>query len=77
MTQDTGTEVGEKNNMGTLKQVNYGYTCSGVWMQRYRTSEVFHFEVFRAGLLSQQGSIKHDFSLSFDSLIELPHGHVT
>lgn len=40
------------------------------------TSEVFHFEVFGAGLLPQQGIIQHDFSLSFDALVELPHGHV-
>lgn len=41
------------------------------------TSEVFHFEVFRAGLLSQQRVVQHDFSLSFDALVELPHRHVT
>lgn len=40
------------------------------------TSEVFHFEVFGAGLLSHQRIIQHDFSLSFDALVELPHGHV-
>ena len=41
------------------------------------TSEVFDFEVFGAGLLSQQRIVQHDFSLSFDALVELPHGHVT
>lgn len=40
------------------------------------TSEVFHFEVFRAGLLPQEGVVEHDFSLSFDALVELPHGYV-
>lgn len=47
-----------------------------VQVQRPRTSEVFDFEVFRAGLLSQQGSVEHDFSLGFDALVELPHGHM-
>lgn len=41
------------------------------------TSEVFDFEVFGAGLLSQQGGVEHDFGLSFDALVELAHGHVT
>lgn len=41
------------------------------------TSQIFDFEVFGAGLLSQQGRVEHDFSLSFDALVELPHGHVT
>lgn len=41
------------------------------------TSEVFDFEVFGAGLLSQQWVVEHDFGLCFDALIELPHGHVT
>ena len=41
------------------------------------TSEVFHFEVFRTGLLSQQWVVQHDFSLSFDALVELSHRHMT
>lgn len=40
------------------------------------TSEVFDFEVFRAGLLPQQGVVQHDLGLSLDALVELPHGHV-
>lgn len=77
MTQGIREEAVQRNKEGPLEQADYGYTCSGVWVQRCRTSEVFHFEVFRAGLLSQQGSIEHDFSLSFDALVELSHGHVT
>lgn len=45
--------------------------------ERAPTSEVFHFEVLGAGLLSQQRVIQHDFGLSFDALVELSHGHVT
>ena len=45
--------------------------------QGSQTSEVFHFEVFRTGLLSQQRVVQHDFSLGFDALVELPHGHMT
>lgn len=41
------------------------------------TSKVFHFEVFRAGFLSKQGVVQHDFSLSLDALVELSHCHVT
>ena len=42
-----------------------------------RTSEVFHFEVFRAGLLAQQGVVEHDLGLGLDTLVELAHGHLT
>lgn len=77
MTRDTRKEVVQQNKEGPLEELDYGYTCSGVWMHRRLTSEVFHFEVFRAGLLSQQWGVEHDFSLSFDALVELPHGHVT
>lgn len=41
------------------------------------TSKVFHFQVLRAGFLSQQWVVEHDLRLSFDALVELPHGHVT
>ena len=51
-----------------------GINKGNVWTL---TSEVFDFEVFRAGLLSQQRVIQHDFSLSFDALVELTHRHVT
>lgn len=71
-------EVPELYNKAALESVNYYHgECVCVCMQRYQTSEVFHFEVFRAGLLAQQGGIEHNFSLSFDALIELPHCHVT
>lgn len=52
------------------------YVCVHVHAGR-PTSEVFHFEVFRTGLLSQQWVVQHDFSLSFDALVELSHRHMT
>lgn len=50
--------------------------CMPYLFTRVCTSEVFHFQVLGAGFLSQQWVVEHDFSLSFDSLVELPHGHV-
>lgn len=43
---------------------------------RCLTSEVFHFQIFRARLLAQQRVIKHDFGLALDAFIKLAHGHV-
>lgn len=54
--------------------------CMHVCVYIYKdppTSEVFNFEVFRAGFLPQQRVVQHDFSLSFDAFVKLPHGHVT
>ncbi len=43
----------------------------------FLTSEIFDFEILRAGFLSQERVVEHDFSLSFNALVELAHGHVT
>jgi len=43
----------------------------------FLTSEIFDFEILRTGFLSQERIVEHDFSLSFNSLVELTHGHMT